>query len=284
MPERASLPEHVTMPLLEVITRNSLDQDYQHVAEARAAAGTTPERPKQPRRRAALVATVFGLLIVTAAVQTSREADTVERTREQLIDKIGVRSDQLRAQQRQIRELREETEALDADLTDLIRVERSAARDTLELGGVTGFAAVRGEGVRIVVDNSPDGDSKGVVRDEDLATLVDGLWAAGAEAIAINGQRITQLSGIRLTGSAINIRKRAIRPPYTVLAIGNTDTLQANFVSTSSGALWVGLARSFDFEFDMRNADSLSLPAGDRPQLRSAERLVPRTQKEEAKP
>ena len=83
-PGRA-LPEHVTLPLLEVITRNSLDEDYKHVAEARAAAGTTPSRPKQPRRRAAVVVGLFGLLIVTAAVQTSRNAGTNERTREELI-------------------------------------------------------------------------------------------------------------------------------------------------------------------------------------------------------
>ena len=48
----------------------------------------------------------------------------------------------------------------------------------------TGFAPVHGPGVRFTVDNRPGIDVDTEIRDEDLATLVDGLWAAGAEAIA----------------------------------------------------------------------------------------------------
>jgi uncharacterized protein YlxW (UPF0749 family) len=284
MPDRTPLPEHVTMPLLEVITRNSLDQDYRHVADARAAAGTTPDRPRQPRRRAALVVGLFGLLIVTAAVQTSRDAGANQRTREELISKIDERRGAQRAQQRQISDLRKENAGLDAALGEVTRSEGSAAARTQALGVVTGFVAVAGPGVRIRLDDSVDGNSDGVVRDEDLATLVNGLWSAGAEAIAVNGQRMTLLSGIRTAGSAIHIRTQPLKPPYVVLAVGDPNTLQARFADTRSGLQFLTLVRSFHFEFEMDNANSLTLPAGRRPELRSAEHVVARPETKEVAP
>ena len=273
MPDRTQLPEHVTMPLLEVITRSSLDEDYKHVADARAAAGTTPARPKQPRRRAAVVVGLFGLLIVTAAVQTSRNAGTNERTRDELISKIGERRDEQRVQQGKISDLRKENAGLEGALSDVTRNERNAASRTQALGVVTGFMAVDGPGVRIRLDDSVDGDSDGVVRDEDLATLINGLWSAGAEAISVNGHRMTLLSGIRTAGSAIQIRTQPLKPPYIVLAVGDPNTLQARFADSRSGLEFFNLMRSFHFEFDMDNANSLTLPAGRRPELRSAEHV-----------
>ena len=87
--------------------------------------------------------------------------------------------------------------------------------------------------------------------------LVDGLWAAGAEAISINGQRLTNVSPIRNVGEAIHIKTVPLRAPYTVLAVGDTNTLQARFGDSVSGVAWASLVNSFGFEFSMANADSL---------------------------
>lgn len=264
------LPEHVTLPLLDVITRSSLDEDYRHVAERKQGAGTLPPTAKQMGKRAATVIGVFGVLIVTAAVQTSRNAGTEQLARDELIAQISDRKDESRQQQRTISRLRDEVEGLSTELADLRRRERSAAAQALELGGSTGFAPVSGPGLRIIVDDSPDGSSDGVIRDEDLAILLDGLWAAGAEAISVNDQRITALSGIRTAGSAIHIRTLPLRPPYVVLAVGDPDTLEARFAETAPGITFHNLAQSFLFVFETDSDGSLSLPAGRRPQLRSA--------------
>lgn len=271
MPDSQTLPEHVTTPLLTLITQNSLDEDYQHVADRKAEEADQPVDAKAPRRRAAVVAAVFGLLIVTAAVQTSRNAETAEAGREELIDQINARSDQVRAQQGTISDLREVNAQLTNRLETLTDNERNAQARLLRAQGITGYAPVTGPGVRITVDNSPAGDSDGIVRDEDLAVLVDGLWAAGADAISINGQRLTALTPIRSVSRAIHIATTPIRPPYTVLAIGDRNRLQADFAQSQHGVLWFNLRQNFGFEFDMRNADSVSLPGRRTSQLRSAE-------------
>ena len=59
--------------------------------------------------------------------------------------------------------------------------------------------------------------------------------------------------------------------PYTVLAVGDRNTLQARFGDSVSGIAWASLVNSFGFEFSMANADSLQLPGSLTPSLRSAE-------------
>jgi hypothetical protein len=86
-----ALPEHVTVPLLSLITQRSLDADYEHVAARRRASGQGARAHPVPRRTAAVVLLVFGLLVTVAAVQTSRNASASEAGRASLIDQVNVR-------------------------------------------------------------------------------------------------------------------------------------------------------------------------------------------------
>jgi uncharacterized protein YlxW (UPF0749 family) len=274
MPERAPLPAHVTMPLLDVVIRNSLDQDYQHVAAVRAAAGE-PAGARPMRWRAAVVVGLFGLLLVIAAVQNQSEAGTEALAREALIHQTQAKSNELRGANRQIGDLREEIQSGNSALARLTRAERSAAAANLKLAAVAGYAVVTGEGVKVTLDNAPGGAPEGVVHDEDLATLVDGLWAAGAEAISINGRRLTVTSGIRTAGSAILVHDSALRPPYVLQAIGDRNALQSRFVETSSGSSFLGLRSRFGFVFRMQNEKQLRLPAAPRPDVARARPVTP---------
>lgn len=267
MPDRTPLPAHVTMPLLDIVTRNSLDVDYQHVAEVRKAAGESTDAQPAHRWRAAVVVGVFGLLVVVAAVQTRASADADALARDELVQQIDVKRDGLRDANRQIGHLHDEIEELTTRQNALAKRERSLAASNDSVGAFAGYTAVHGPGVRAVLDNAADGSEDGVVRDEDLATLVDGLWAAGAEAIAINGIRLTATTGIRTAGSAILVHDRALRPPYTVLAVGNVNVLQSRFVETGSGVAFLGIRSRYGFVFTMDNDKRLRLPAAARPDL-----------------
>jgi uncharacterized protein YlxW (UPF0749 family) len=96
------------------------------------------------------------------------------------------------------------------------------------------------------------------------------LWQAGAEAIAVNGQRLTALSSIRHAGDAITVNFRSISRPYTVLAIGNPDTLPAKFVDTTSGQAWLDLQQQVGLRFRMETRKAMTLPAAPAVDLRFA--------------
>jgi len=269
---RADLPARVTMPLLTLITQQAVDEDYVHAAERRAAGLSAPRRGR-PWVSAAVVVAVFGLLVSTAAVQRSRNADVIDAGRASLTERIDNQRERVARQQDRIARLRSRISKAGDRVTSLTNSVEAVEARLRRLQVTTGFVPVRGEGVRVTVDDAESGDPNGQVRDSDLALLVNALWSSGAEAVAVNGQRITATSSIRRSGSAIEVNSVGIAPPYTVLAIGDSGSLQAKFYNTSSGLAFSDLTQRYDLRFDMDNVDQLALPAAPARllRLRSAE-------------
>ncbi|MDT0201585.1 DUF881 domain-containing protein [Nocardioides sp. AE5] len=270
MAEQRKLPEHVVMPLLTRITVQSMDGDYQHVADRKAATGEETSRPHS-LRNAAIVVAIFGLMLMVALVQTERNAEDNEAGRQRLISSINQQRATLATSQERVSELRAAQRELDAEVEATRDAERAVNSAIADKRILSGYTTVQGDGVRITVNDSPDGSADGRVRDEDLALLVDGLWAAGAEAISINGHRLTVLTGIRNVGVAVHIKAQPLKPPYVVLAIGDPNTLQSLFVESASGMQFNALANGYGFDYQMQNAQGLVIGAARGPRLRSAE-------------
>ncbi|MCW2848284.1 MAG: hypothetical protein JWR90_2258 [Marmoricola sp.] len=258
LPER--LPPQATMGLLEYLSTHTLDEDYSFVSERKAG------RPaSEPRRRigvvGAVVMAVFAALVVTAAVQTSRNSVSDERERRELVGQVSEARQQLDSERARLVALRVESATLESRQ---LRSDTSAQGllSTIKLLGIkAGTVPVRGPGVRMVADNAPGAASaRNEVLDTDLQKLVNGLWEAGAEAIAVNGQRLTNLSTIRLAGGAITVNARSLSRPYVVTAIGNRDTLPARFAETSSGQAWLDLQREVGLRLSITPVSLLRLP------------------------
>ena len=258
------------MPLLALITQRSLDADYEHVAARKRAGGQDPSEQHLPRRTAAFVLLAFGLLVTVAAVQTSRTASVDEASRSSLIEQINLRRQSVADLQRQLSRGQSDQLALQRSLTR-VNTEALAAQARLSrVEARTGFASVKGPGITATVASAPGSDNNQLVRDSDLSLLADALWAAGAEAISVNGERLTVLSSFRNVGIGILVNSRPVNPPYVFDVIGDPDNLPANLLSSSVGGEWYALKDSLGFEFEVRNAGSLTLPAADAPRLRSA--------------
>jgi uncharacterized protein YlxW (UPF0749 family) len=279
------LPDRVTMPLLELVTREAVDQDYADAARRRArrqaearARGEEPEGGKHNQLGWVVAGTaVFGLLIALAAVQNSRDADVDAAGRQTLIDRVDSRKAEVAGAERRIDDLRAGN-ADTRDLNDRLGAQLRAATSTLSRLQVdTGAVAVSGPGVRITVDDSADGSSDGRIRATDLRLVVNGLWESGADAIAVNGRRLTVLSAITNSSIAINVNQQPLTPPYVVSAIGDEQTLSADQLRTASGVQFATLAQQFGYRVQRDNVDALLLPAAspNRLRLRYAEIATP---------
>jgi uncharacterized protein YlxW (UPF0749 family) len=266
-PEPASkrLPPQATMGLLDYLTTHALDEDYAFVSRRKEmAAKTTAANPTPTRGSGAIgafVLAVFAVLVVTAALQTSRNSVSSEQERRELASQVSAARAQLEDERVLLRQLRAEAAALEEQQ---LRSDASAQGllDSINvLGAKAGTLPVRGPGVRLVADNAPgSATAQSEVLDSDLQKLVNGLWAAGAEAIALNGQRLTTLSTIRLAGGAITVNARSLRRPYVVTAIGDEDTLPARFAETSGGQAWLDLQREVGLRLSISPVSSLRLP------------------------
>ncbi|MBA2456421.1 MAG: DUF881 domain-containing protein [Nocardioidaceae bacterium] len=255
--------------LLQYLSDTALDADYARVTAARGAPVTSTARRRGigPALGALLA---FGMLVALAAVQTRSGASEAERESEALRAQI----DDGRADFAALTGLSNVLQQQVADLQGTAETASQNDADLLaDLGRfrtLTGAAAVSGPGVRVVADDAertkPGGE--GAVLDTDLQVLVNGLWQAGAEAIAINGNRISPLSAIRGAGFAITVNYRSLSPPYAVQAVGDSATLEARFVDTPGGQAWLDLETNFGLRFDMDTVESLSLPAAPAARLR----------------
>lgn len=273
------------MSLITNVMDHSLDDGYAEAAARRKSDGDGG-MPKTLRAKLGLAGgLVLAALIVTlGAAQARVEAPAVAKEREELIDRIE-----------------RETEAADRleDTVDELRVDvsarqREALRDSGDgdrstlVGMLSGATAVHGPGVRLVVDDAEDagvggdGDARsasgfsdtGRVRDRDMQRVVNGLWESGAEAVAINGQRLTALSAIRAAGDAILVDNRPLVPPYTVLAVGDGGPLSDRFQNSADGLYLHALQENYGIRTAISVEDDVRLPAAPSVIVRTAQPIT----------
>ncbi len=178
-----------------------------------------------PRLTVAVAAALLGFLAVLAARQPP--VATREIRRLELADLI-------RAEDARVRRIRAEVRTLQAELVGLGTVgdEADALRaEARALAVASGWDAVEGPGVVVTLDDSsarrsPTGDPNDlIVHERDIQTVVNALWAAGAEAVGINGERLTGTSAVRCAGNTLLLHGALHSPPYRIAAIGDPERL-----------------------------------------------------------
>ncbi|MCX5556060.1 DUF881 domain-containing protein [Streptomyces sp. NBC_00038] len=280
-PTRPSRPD-ASMSLLTNVMDHSLDDGYAEAAARKQAEGTGG-MPKTVRAKLGLAAgLVLAALVVTLGAANARiAAPVIAKEREELIDRVE-----------------SETAAADKleDNVDTLRADVSARqREALKSDGgsgqadlvgiLSGATAVHGPGVKLVVDDaeeaSQDGDGDpretsgfsdtGRVRDRDMQRVVNGLWESGAEAISINGQRLTALSAIRAAGDAILVDNKPLVPPYTVLAVGDGQRLSTRFQNSADGLYLHALQENYGIRTSISVQDDVRLAAAPSVIVRTAQ-------------
>jgi uncharacterized protein YlxW (UPF0749 family) len=212
------------------------------------------------------------LLIVVAGVQAHRHAPAASKTRQTLLDQVKNQSSAVAGLQRRLGLLRESTTALRdqalASSSAGLALQRRLATEEL----VAGTVAAVGPGLRVTLDDSPAGHgADNRILDRDLQTIVNALWATGAEAVAIGDQRLTGQSAIRQAGSAILVNFQPISPPYVLQALGDPVQLETSFATSRAAARMRTYAQLYGLRFRYSRSSSLHLAPAPGLTLRYAE-------------
>jgi uncharacterized protein YlxW (UPF0749 family) len=246
-----------SMSLLVDIATQALDPGYAAAAARRSARGQAHRRSGAVLASTVVLAAT--LLVVIAAVQAHRGAPAASRTRDRLLAQVQARDSALDRLQNRLGAVRTETARLqDQALASSGAGQRLSAR----LAGAelaAGTTAVGGPGLRVTLDDDPQGANR--VLDRDLQSVVNALWAAGAEAIAVNDQRLTAESAIRQAGDAILVNFQPVAPPYDVLAIGDPTGLDTGFGTSAAAARMRAYAQLYGLRFHYSRENSLTLAA-----------------------
>ncbi len=132
---------------------------------------------------------------------------------------------------------------------------------------LAGLTPVQGPGVVVTLRDSkksfpamPNGVAPpSIIHDTDINQVVNELKAAGAEAIAVNDQRLIATSSVRTAGATVLINFVPTAPPYVIRAIGDPKTL-ASAMSLPGGV--ASQLKAFDpAMFSVQGSGMLTLPA-----------------------
>ncbi|MGW4673280.1 DUF881 domain-containing protein [Streptomyces sp. NPDC004324] len=279
-PPRPSRPD-ASMSLLTNVMDHSLDDGYAEAAARRKTEGTTG-MPKTVRARLGLAAgLVLAALVVTVGAANARiAAPVVAKERQELIDRIQRETSSADKLEGTVDTLRDDVSARQREAL------KQGGGDRADLVGIlSGAVAVHGPGVKLVVNDAKeatqggDGDPRetngfsdtGRVRDRDMQRVVNGLWESGAEAVSVNGQRLTALSAIRAAGDAILVDNKPLVPPYTVLAVGDGERLSTRFQNSADGLYLHALQENYGIRTSISVDDDVRLPAAPSVIVRTAQ-------------
>jgi uncharacterized protein YlxW (UPF0749 family) len=100
-----------------------------------------------------------------------------------------------------------------------------------QLAPAAGFTEVRGPGVTVtlsdapaeVINSSTQDTRLLVVHQQDIQAVVNAMWAGGALAVTIQGQRVITTTGIKCQGNAVQLQGLPYSQPYVISAVGPVD-------------------------------------------------------------
>lgn len=286
-PQDAAPPRRdASMSLLNDMMANTLDEAYaQRAARTASPSGPSAQAPATSLRRravAALTLLAVGVVTGTAIAQVRARQDASSGLRAELAEQVRERTAETERLAGTAEQLRAEVAAAQDEVLGADTAGREAAMRLLRLGLASGTVAVTGPGLVVTLDDAAAGAAPGEeplrggtvvdgrVQDRDLQDVVNALWAAGAEAVSIDGIRLTALTAIRSAGDAVLVDFRLLSPPYRVEAIGEPARLELALLDGPTGARLTTYVSLYGIAFDVRRASSLDLPGASTPELRSA--------------
>lgn len=276
--EGPAAPKLVSAQLLVDLVTNTLDPGYAAAARRR---GPDANPRWYDRPAVAIGCLLVGFLLVVAYLQTHRSAPEAAKVHDSLVARVR------------------SAEHRDAQLTqqlDTVGGQVVAARDRALAGShglldglarqelEAGQTAVTGPGLQVeLAEPAGSAPSSGapsstgrpttatpILSDRDIQSVVNQLWADGAEAISVNGLRLTPTSAIRFAGQAVLVDLQPISSPYTIRAIGPADSLDTAFAASPVASRYQTLVSADGIGFSFATRSSMTLPASPPAALRYA--------------
>ncbi|TSD47614.1 DUF881 domain-containing protein [Rhodococcus sp. KBS0724] len=236
----------------------------------------------------ALGGLLLGFVLTVSAVAAAGQVSGTEDLRADLVAKVRATEDQIDDLDATRRSLAAAVDAARATalagdtegneiLGQLRRIESEA-----------GAEAVHGEGITVTLTdpagrpNLSDASQrsvggKSVVLDRDIQSVVNALWAGGAEAVAVGGVRIGPTVTIRQAGGAMLVDNQPVFSPYVVEAIGDSRAMQREFVVSDAYLRMSSIAQLYGVGFAVAEDNSMNLPpAATRPVRVATEPIGPK--------
>lgn len=172
-----------------------------------------------------------------------------------------------------VEERQAEAESLQREIDDrLDEIDSSSGDETAqrlaELRDVAGLSVARGPGMKVTLTDAPRGTAPRdidpnylVVHQQDLQAFVNALWAGGAEAISLQGQRLISTSAVICVGSTVVIDGQPFSPPYVIEAVGDVSGMTYSLAVSPEVVNYERYVRQYGLGLDIDTSDDVLLDA-----------------------
>jgi uncharacterized protein YlxW (UPF0749 family) len=221
-----------------------------------------------------VVALAAGLLFATSG-QTAQGTDLRAGDVTELSTLIDQRSEVISAQEELLEQLQGQSEALtdQAASRDGAVAAAQAARDGGALSA--GLVALFGRGVEITLDDAPrrpDGSLPAgarpddvVIHQSDVQAVVNAVWAAGADGVAIMGKRLIATSAVMCVGNTLLLQGRVYSPPFVITAIVDEPATREQLAASPQVGVLEQAVEDFGLTFSVEPQPAVLLPEYDGP-------------------
>lgn len=225
------------------------------------------------RSGAVLVAAAAGLLFAASAL-TAHGTDLRSSGRSRLTELIAAQARSVSALEAESRRLRGDVERTTAAAATGNSRIAELREENDALGLPIGLAAVHGPGLTVSLDDAPrlaPGEVRPgnpqpddlVVHEQDVLAVINALWAGGADAVTVMGDRIVATSAVRCVGNTLLLHGAVYSPPFVVSAIGDPGRLARALDASRGVQLFRSFVAAYGLGFRTETADDLRMPAYD---------------------
>jgi len=218
-------------------------------------------RSKGAQISIALVCLILGIMLAvqfrtTASIQASQSDGRVTELTQQLQAVTSERD-----------ALAEEVISLRSKLSNFRQTDQALAdlqEEVVQANMAAGLMAIEGPGIILTLNDSPlyfqvgENANAYIIHDRDLIFIVNELKASGAEAISINGKRITAMSEIRCAGTTILVNRDRIAPPFEIKVVGNPDMLESGLLMAGG---YLEQLKVLGMQIQLQKSEKVEIPA-----------------------
>ena len=222
--------------------------------------------PRLARFATVLVMVTAGFMMTTAAVNSrghdlrpERDTDMATLVRNQASHNAA---------------LQKEAASLRAQVDELSKAAQTPGVTSLTVSSASalapsvGLGAVSGKALRVSLDDAPlsenpDGVDANmlVVHQQDIQMVVNTLWAGGAEAMTIQGQRVTSTTAVKCVGNTVVLHGVAYAPPYVIEAIGDRAAMEQALDTSEAVRIYKGYVSAYQLGWSVERVGTVTVPA-----------------------
>jgi len=216
-----------------------------------------------------LVAAAAGLMFATSA-QTSQGTDLRASGRFDLVDVVRAQDRSVRERAAAVQRLQNQVDELTAQAAPgSAEVARLRAQASV-LAPTVGTQAVTGPSLSVSLNDAkrtaaslPEGYTADdiVVHQQDVQSVVNALWAGGAEAMMLQDQRVISTSAVRCVGNTLILQGRVYSPPYVIQAIGDRASMRAALDKSEPVTIYRQYADLLGLGYDVTSKSEATFPA-----------------------